>query len=328
MGNGGVSGMSGPMWMPSEPPSFGRIFAFHPQPLPIVPVLALIGLILYAYGIARLRQRGIRWGAGRTIAFVAGIAMIEFVTLTGIEGYGMMMFSVHMAQHMMLTMVAPILLLIGAPITLALRALPSTGTTPGARTRRGLIRLLHSLFLRVLVSPPVRWFFFLSGLYVIYFSSLFDRLMATVWGHNVMLIHFIVIGLLFFAPLVRADPFPGTSQPGFRVLETFASTPFHAFFGIAVMMATAPLEAYFTDPPASWHLDILRDQYKAGMIAWTTAEFPTLLLIGVIVVQWVRSDAREARRHDRQADRSGDAELEAYNRRLAALAERDSRATH
>ncbi|GGF50008.1 membrane protein [Marmoricola endophyticus] len=317
-----MMGMSGPMWMPSLPPTFERLVSIHLQPVPLLPVLALIGLGLYVWGILRLRRRGARWSWGRTVSYVAGVVITLLATSTGVEGYGMSLLSVHMVQHMTLVMVVPILVLAGAPITLALRALPAAGQ--GAGVRRGLVRLLGSRFLRVLTSLPVRWLFFLSALYGIYFTPAFDGLMATVWGHNLMLLHFVATGLIFFGPLVAVDPWPHVPSPIVRLLEALASTPFHAFFGIALMSAPDLIVDFYRNPPASWGIDVLHDQAVAGGIAWATSEVPTLLLAGVILVEWIRSDKREAARHDRSEDRTGDAALTAYNEQLAAMARRDA----
>ena len=321
-GMGGMDmGMSGPMWMPSQPPSLERLLALHVQPLPILPALALLGLGLYVWGLARLRARGVRWPWGRTATWVAGTVILLLVTSTGVEGYGMMLFSVHMVQHMVLVMVVPILLLAGAPVTLALRALPSTGR--GGVVRRGLVRLLASTFLKVLTSLPVRWILFLSALYGVYFTPAFDALMASVWGHNLMLVHFLGTGMVFFGPLVAVDPWPNVPSPIVRLLEALASTPFHAFFGIALMSATGPVVGFYRNPPSSWGIDVLGDQAAAGGIAWATSEVPTLLLAGVILLQWWRSETRAAARHDRSEARTGDAVLNAYNEQLAAMARRE-----
>ncbi|MFN8195297.1 MAG: cytochrome c oxidase assembly protein [Nocardioidaceae bacterium] len=323
-GAGGLMGMSGPMWMPQDYPTWTRIFELHPQPVPIVPVLSLLGLVLYLWGVRTLRRRHDRWPWWRTVSWVLGIGITVAVTATGLEGYGMMLFSIHMAQHMVLSMVSPIFLLFGAPFTLALRALPARGR--GSGVRRQLVALLGSRFFRIMGGPAVRWFLFLTGLYVIYFTPVFDWLMQSVWGHNVMLVHFLWTGLLFFGPLVRADPWPASPNPAYRLLETFLSMPAHSFFGIAVMSADHVIVRFFTDPPMDWHIDVLHDQFLGGGIAWVFAEVPTMFLMIALLQQWFTSDAREARRYDRHADRDDDAELRAYNAWLGEIAEADERA--
>lgn len=316
----GMGHMSGPMWMPDAPPTVARLLATHLQPMPIFPVLCALLLFAYAAGVVAVRRRGGRWPVGRTAAFVVGLLVMWQVTATGVEGYGMMLFSVHMFQHMMLTMTVPILLLMGAPVTLALRALSSRGH--GGAVRRAIVAVLHSRVVRVLMSPPVRWFLFLSGLYGIYFTSLFDRLMSNVWGHYLMLGHFLATGLLFFAALVAVDPIPGRTRPMFRILEMFVSTPFHAFFGIAVMMTSTPIVSFFMHPPNAWGVDVLADQNIAGAIAWAFSEVPTLMVMAVVFAQWVRSERRAEARRDRRTE-AADEELAAYNAYLAAVNRRD-----
>jgi cytochrome c oxidase assembly factor CtaG len=310
--------MSGPMWMPMAPPDLARLFAWHPQPVPVLPLLCMLGLILYAAGVIRLHRNGVRWPAGRSISWVAGLASVVLVTGTGIGGYGMELFSVHMAQHMVLSMFSPIPLLMGAPLTLALRALPNG---PGRRglVRRTLLRTLHSRAARVLASPLLTVPLFLASLYGLYYTPLFDWGMGGFAGHTWMLIHFLGVGLLLFWPILAIDPSPHTSQPVIRILELFITAPFHAFFGIAVMSSTTLIAVVFAHPPAAWHVSALTDQHTGGAIAWGFSEAPTLLVVLAVAVLWARSSEREARRSDRRADRDGDRERTAYNEWLAAL---------
>jgi putative membrane protein/putative copper resistance protein D len=104
-----------------------------------------------------------------------------------------------------------------------------------------------------------------------------------------------------------------------RMLELFAGMPFHAFFGIALMMASEPMVETFKNPPASLGVEALSDQNAAGGIAWAFSEIPSVLVLVALLFQWYASDQRQARRTDRAADRDGDKELEAYNAYLASL---------
>ncbi|WP_407648874.1 cytochrome c oxidase assembly protein [Actinacidiphila epipremni] len=317
-GTGG-HGMSGPMWMPTAPPTPARLLAWHPQPLPVEPAVCALALLLYAVAVVRLHRRGDPWPAGRTLAWTAGVLSVAAVTCTGIGGYAMALFSVHMVQHMVLSMLSPILLLLGAPTTLALRALPAA-----ARGRTGprelLVRLLHSRFTRIVSSPLFTLPLFVASLYGLYFTPLFDRAMGSWPGHEWMLAHFLATGLLFFWPIMGIDPAPRRPAHLMRMLELFIGMPFHAFFGIALMMASSPLVGFFAHPPAGWHISALGDQGTGGGIAWAFSEVPTLLVLLALLVQWARSDSRAAARGDRQAERDDDAELAAYNAYLARLA--------
>jgi cytochrome c oxidase assembly factor CtaG len=308
--------MTGPMWMPTTAPNIKHLLAFHVQPIPLFPVLCALALAGYCAGVMKLRARGDRWPVARTAAFALGLLSVLLVTGTGIGGYGMRLLSVHMFQHMVLSMLSPVLLLMGAPITLALRTLPG-----GRRGARGLLlRVVHSRAARVLTSPMLTIPLFLTSLYGLYFTSLFDKAMASWWGHDWMLAHFLAVGLLFYWPILAIDPSPRRSGHGVRLLELLATTPFHAFFGIAIMTATHPVVAYFLHTSSSWGISARGDQNTAGGIAWAFGEVPTALLVVLIAVGWAQASDREARRTDRLADRNGEEALRAYNAHLASLA--------
>ncbi|WP_066952800.1 cytochrome c oxidase assembly protein [Streptomyces lushanensis] len=302
--------------MDLPPFTLGRALEYSPDLFFLVG--CLLALALYGGGVLRLRRRGDAWPVGRTVAFVLGVLTVALVMCTGLNDYGMVMFSVHMVQHMVISMVSPILLLLGAPVTLALRALPVAG-----RGRKGprelLLVVLHSRYVRIVTHPAFTIPLFIASLYGLYFTPLFDFLMGSRTGHVAMMVHFLAVGLIFFWPIMGIDP--GPHRPGhlMRMLELFAGMPFHAFFGIALMMASEPMVAAYRDPPVSLGIDVLSDQNAAGGIAWAFSEIPSVLVLVALVYQWYRSEQREAKRSDRAADRDGDKELAEYNAYLASL---------
>ncbi|MBT3162457.1 cytochrome c oxidase assembly protein [Streptomyces sp. Vc74B-19] len=305
------------MTMDLPPFTLGRGLAWSADPFFLVA--CLLALALYGWGLVRLVRRGDKWPVGRTVSFAAGVLSIMLVMCTALNDYGMVMFSVHMVQHMVISMVSPILLLLGAPITLALRALPPAAVRGSKGPRELLLMLLHSRYMRVVTHPLFTIPMFIASLYALYFTPLFDFLMGSAVGHAVMMVHFLAVGLVFFWPIMGVDP--GPHRPGhlMRMLELFAGMPFHAFFGIALMMASTPMVTTFQDPPASLGIDTLSDQNAAGGIAWAFSEVPSVLVLIALLFQWYASDQRQARRKDRAADRDGDKELEAYNAYLASL---------
>ncbi|MCC3650038.1 cytochrome c oxidase assembly protein [Streptomyces sp. S07_1.15] len=288
---------------------------------PFFLAACLVALALYGWAVLRLRRRGDAWPVARTVAWVSGLASIVLVMSTGLNEYGMVMFSVHMVQHMVISMVSPILLLLGAPVTLALRALP-TARRGHRGPRELLVALLHSRYVRIISHPAFTIPMFIASLYGLYFTPLFDWLMGSTAGHIAMMVHFLAVGLAFFWPIMGVDP--GPHRPGYimRMLELFAGMPFHAFFGIALMMATAPMVGTYADPPVSLGLDALADQQAAGGIAWAFSEIPSVIVLVALLYQWHGSEERQARRSDRAADRDGDQELTAYNAYLASLQSR------
>lgn len=309
------------MWVPVDPPSWGRMFIPHLEQWSVLAVLSLVGLLVYLAAVVRLRRTGVSWPWWRTAAWIGGTLSIFAVTGTWLNGYSMALFSLHMVQHMVLAMIAPILLLVAAPVTLALRTLPR-GQGVAAAPRALLLRFLHSRFTRFLASPGFTVPLFIASLYGIYFTPIFDALMSNPAGHQFMLAHFVVTGLLFFGPIIAQDPWPNTHSHPMRILELVIPVPFHAFFGVAVMIASSLLVDSFANPPPAWGIDPVADQTVAGGIAWSFGELPTVIVLIVVLVAWMGSDERRAKALDRAADRTGDAELKAYNARLRALADR------
>jgi putative copper resistance protein D len=175
--------------------------------------------------------------------------------------------------------------------------------------------------------PVVAAAFFAISLIVFYYSPLFALSLRTHTGHVLMHLHFLLAGYLFASVLIGVDPGPKRPPYPLRMVLLFATMTFHAFFGVYLLQGNLLLGGDLLTQLASardWGRSPLDDQQLGGAITWGIGEVPTLLLALGVAVAWVRSDEREGRRQDRQADRDGDAALTAYNARLARLAERDA----
>lgn len=284
---------------------------------------ALVGAGWYIWGFTRLRARGDAWPVGRLIAWLSGCAALLFATSGGPAVYGQIHFSTHMLQHMALMMVIPPLLVLGGPILLALRTLP-TRTDGGRGLREWILAVVHSRYLLLLSKPPVAGVLFAGSLIVFYYTGWFEWAMIAHQGHVLMTVHFLATGYLFFWVLIGIDPGPNRAGYPFRIILLLATLAFHAFFGLAIMSSTTVLAAGWW--AALGYTDVgqlLADQAVGGGIAWSVGEIPAVLAALIVVSQWVRSDARAARRYDRRADRDGDAQLTSYNAQLARMNSRD-----
>ncbi len=287
----------------TAPPPFtvGQIFT-GARLNSLLAVLLLVAGALYLYGVFRLRRRGDDWPAGRTLAFVAGgLGSIAAVTVSGIETYDTTLLSVHMVQHMVLSMVAPIFLALGAPVTLALRTLP-------ARPRAVLLTVLHSLPARVLTFPLVAFGLFIVNPFVLYFSGLYRVTLENSLLHELTHAHFIITGCLFFWPLIGVDPLPNRWPYPARALLMVLSVPFHTVLGLTIMQSRTLLGGdWYPGLQLPW-ADPFEDQKVAGGILWAGGELVSVTMLGVLILQWIRQSEREARRTDRALDRAEAAE--------------------
>ncbi|MCT2586881.1 bifunctional copper resistance protein CopD/cytochrome c oxidase assembly protein [Actinophytocola sp. S1-96] len=282
---------------------------------------AIVLAVLYVLGVRRLRARGDAWPVGRTVAWLLGCLVLLIATSSGFGRYSPAMFSVHMETHMMLSMLAPVLLVLGGPVTLALRALPVAGKDGAPGPREWLLAAVRSPVSKLLTHPVVALVLFVGSFYVLYFSGLFEVAVEKHWAHLLMNLHFLVVGYLFYWPVIGIDPSPRRLPHVARLGMVFASLPFHAFFGVILMgMQTVIAEPFYRSLNLPWAADLLGDQRLGGGIAWATGEVPLLIVLGALLVQWARLDDREARRSDRRADDDGDADRTAYNAMLRKLA--------
>ena len=278
------------------------------------------GILFYVWGVVRLRRRGDSWPWYRTVLWVSGLLVLFWVTNGGVNLYERFLFSQHMLAHMTLGMVVPLLLVPGAPVTLALRTIAKR--SDGSRGPREWIMLLvHSKFFGVLSNPLVAAGLFTVSLWVFYFTPVFRWATTNHLGHELMIVHFLLTGYLFVSALIGVDPAPNRPPYAIRLVVLFATMAFHAFFGLALVTGTGLLLADWYGA-MGWGTSALADQQAGGGIAWSVGEIPNALLALTIVVLWSRSDEREQKRYDRKADRDGEAELEEYNRMLSDRARR------
>lgn len=285
---------------------------------------SIVLAVVYLLGVRRLHKRGDSWPVGRTVAFVLGCVTMLVATSSGVGKYSPAAFSVHMGAHMALSMLVPVLLALGGALTLALRALPVAGKSGVPGPREWLLQALHSPVSRFLTHPIVAAVLFVGGFYALYLGGIFGAILDNHTAHLLMNAHFILSGYLFYWVVIGVDPSPRHIEPITKLAMVFGSLPFHAFFGVALMsMNTVMGGWYYRTLGLDWNADLMGDQKLGGGIAWATGEIPLVLVMLALLIQWSRSDDRNAQRTDRAADRDHDADLAAHNAMFAELARRD-----
>lgn len=268
---------------------------------PFALVVTVWAVGLYLLGVAAMRRRGDAWPVGRTLSFVVvGMGSFYVATSSGFAAYDTTLLSVHMGQHMVLMMLTPLALALGAPVTLALRTLPR-------RPRRWLLAVLHSRVAKVLSFPPLAFTVYVVSPWALYFSPWYRLTLESTYWHEAMHAHLVLAGALFFWPLVGTDPVPGRVTYPFRLLLVVLTLPFHAFLGVTIMGQERLLGGDWyprlsQGPMGSWLPDPLADQELAGGILWAAGDAIGLVFFGVLFTQWVRSSMREAEREDRRLD--------------------------
>ena len=310
------------------PPTFSRVLLGYEADGLMLGLLIFL-VALYIKGVVILTKRGDKWPVGRTVAFALGISAVDFATSGGLGLYSHFAFANHMMAHMVLGMIAPIGIVLGAPITLALRTLPLGRNQQESGIRGIFIELLHSKLSKFYTNPVVALAIFDGSLFALYFTPLFGNIMQGHSGHFFMSLHFLLAGFLFFQVLIGIDPLPRKVPHIAKIIVIFAAMSIHAFFSISVMSATTLLDnGYFELLQRPWATDLLADQKLGGSIGWAMGEVPILLALLATFLQWLKADKNEAARIDRAADRAAamgeDDDLARYNNYLAQLNKRET----
>jgi cytochrome c oxidase assembly factor CtaG len=285
--------------------------------------LGAAGIGLYWFGYLRLRRRGDAWPLGRTVSWTLGWLVIVSVTSSGIGRYSTAQFSTHMILHMSLNMLGPILLVMGGPITLALRVAPAHKPSEPAGLHEWINAVMGWPFLRHLYNPLFVWIEFVGSYWLLYFTNIFNLALRYHWAHQLLDLQFVFIGYLFYGLVIGVDK-PPRSLPHIGKLGlVFAAMPFHAFFGVIVMsQSTIIAKQFYNYLDLPWMTNLKSDQYLGGGIAWAAGELPLIVVIIALVTQWAKQDARLAKRTDRHLDSGIDDSFEAYNAMLSGLANR------
>lgn len=257
----------------------------------------ILATTLYLAGVRKLHRRGDRWPVGRLLSFLFAMALMTVATMGFLGYYDNALFWVHMVQHMVLTMFVGVNIAQAAPVTLALRTLPT-------RPRQLLLSLLHSRLAKVLLFPPLNALAMIGYPFILYTSNLYEYTLRNDLAHDLLHTWMVWIGVAFFVPIIGVDPMPNKLPHVLRLILVFLQMPGHAFMGVTLMGAERLVaEDFYLSLDRDWGLSPMQDQYWAGAILWATGDLTMITVFGGLAVAWWRDSQREARRIDRALDR-------------------------
>jgi putative copper resistance protein D len=299
--------------VPADPPTaVNLLFGWTIEP-DVALVLALIAFVWIRF----VRQVNRAHPANpvprqRSICFLAGLAVIAFALMSGIDTYDTTLFSVHMVQHLLLTLVAAPLIVLGAPITLLLRV-----STPNVR-HRVILPILHSRVMKVLSFPVVAWVLFAATMWWTHFSPIFDLALENPAVHDFEHLLYLTVGLLFWWPAVGLDPSPWRMSHPVRAMYVFLQMPQNTFLAVTIMNSPMVLYAHYATNVRTWGPTALEDQQAAGGLMWLTGDMLFLTAILLIIAGWMLHEQKQ----EAIVDRRLDAERAAIRAREVTLAER------
>jgi cytochrome c oxidase assembly factor CtaG len=260
---------------------------------PVTVALVLASGSLYVLGIERVRRSGGAWSVGRTAAFMGGLSILVAALISPVDAYADASFTVHMAQHLLLSLLAPPLLALGAPITLGLRA-------GSPALRRWITGSLRTPVAAALANPVVGWTLFVGIPVLVHASRLFDAALRSTPWHAVEHGLWLGAALIFWWPIVGVDPNPHPVRRPVRMLSLFLAMPAMSFLALGIYSADAPLYATYASAPPPWG-EALGDQQAAAVMMWLVGNLALVLAIVLVAAAWKRDeDARQRRLEERQ----------------------------
>jgi putative membrane protein len=294
------------------PTAANLLFGWTFEPTVIIPVLA--AALAWRYAVRRVNAAHPSNPVPRirSAAFYGSLVAIAVALDSGIDRYDTTLFSIHMVQHLLLTLVAAPLFVLSAPITLVLRL-----SSPSTR-RRWVLPVLHSRAMRALSFPVVSWVVFAAVMWGTHFSPVFDRSLEDPFVHDLEHLGYLAAGVLFWWPAIGPDPSPWRMSHPVRAMYVFMQMPQNTFLAVAILNAAQPLYPHYATLTRPWGPSPLIDQQIAAGIMWLFGDLGFLAAILGLVVAWMRHEERETGRADRRADVA----MAAIRDREAVLADR------
>ncbi len=256
--------------------------------------LAVLTGAVYARGV-RASRRPWRWW--RTLTFFLGLAAVVVALASGIELLAGDLFSVHMVQHMLLTIVAAPLLMLGAPVRPLLRGLPAVVRSQVVRPLAGTsaVRRLFHLLRHPLVAVAI----YVGGLYLWHWPALYDAAVENETLHTLEHAHFFLGALLFWSVVIDPEPFRGTLPYAARIVYLLLTgAAQNTLLGGLLSFSTRVLYSHYEARAPLRGIDALTDQRVGGAIMWVPGDTIFLIAASFAFFMWLDQEEREQRRRE------------------------------
>jgi putative copper resistance protein D len=271
-------------------PGMGRItWGWHQAlsdwgfgPFAVTILVALIGLgAWYLQMEWSVLISGRRWSPWRTASFIAGLVMIDLALQSPVAAFTMTYFQAHVVQHLLLMVVAPPLLAMGAPLSLYLERIEP-------REIR-VLRILNSRPLQVLTHPVPVWFLYYFSMFAFFLTSALNYAMLHMWVMDLVNVGFLATAALFWWPLVGLDPIPHwRMSPGAKLTNLLIGLPVESFLALALI----------SDPRPAASMYSMSSTRAGAALLWASAAIFNIVSLIPIFVQWLRWDGRRRIRFD------------------------------
>lgn len=259
-------------------------------------VLAAGILALYGAGLRRYNRRHASrpFPPLRAAAFALGVAAGAVALGPPLDGLSAWFLSAHMAQHLLLMLVAAPLLLVGTPLRLARQS--------GVRgLEAAAARLSHSRFVEALTWPPGAWALYTAVLAGSHFTPLYEAALERPVVHVLEHALYLSAALVFWYPVVGLEPSRWRLGYGLRLLYLAAALPVQSLVGLAIFSSRHVLYPHYAVTAAVRGTSALADQQTGGIIMWLGGGLPVIAALLLVAAAWAAEDRRLADHLDRAA---------------------------
>ncbi len=269
-------------------------FTFHhvltswdTSPFALLTLATCVGFgAWYLQAVWALSAKGRSWSRMRTVSFVVGLVMIDLALQSPVATFSMGYFEAHMFQHLLLMVIAPPMVALGAPMTLALQ-------TSSRRVKVRMLRVLNSQAFKWWSHPIPTAAAYYVAMFAFFLTTGIDVAMRHMWVMDLVNIMFLVASLHFWWPIVGIDYIPHWPMShGGKMVALLIGVPIESFLALALLTSTRPVASMYT----------VGSTHAGAGILWIGAEIFTFLALIPVFVQWLRFEGRRTVRIDAELD--------------------------